>query len=123
MALDDEAAHRVVDEAETEYQYARVIERSDGERTLELNEGQAIHSLYRPGTVLTGGYWDGFLVAPFADAARSLGAKLAPILYQLPPNLKADSALLRDFLNAPSAHCFQIHRCGQRNQAFVGADV
>src|SRR5215212_6383789 len=57
---------RVVDEAETEYQYARVIERGDGERTLELNEGQAIHSLYRPGTVLTGGYWDGFLVAPFA---------------------------------------------------------
>jgi spermidine synthase len=57
---------RVVDEAETEYQYARVIEASDGERTLELNEGQAIHSLYRPGTVLTGGYWDGFLVAPFA---------------------------------------------------------
>src|SRR4051794_28459389 len=57
---------RVVDEAETEYQYARVIEGGDGERTLELNEGQAIHSLYRPGTVLTGGYWDGFLVAPFA---------------------------------------------------------
>ena len=38
----------------------------DGERTLELNEGQAIHSLYRPDTVLTDGYWDGFLVAPFA---------------------------------------------------------
>src|SRR3954462_5478636 len=57
---------RVVDEAETEYQYARVIDHPGGERTLELNEGQAIHSLYRPGTVLTGGYWDGFLVAPFA---------------------------------------------------------
>jgi spermidine synthase len=57
---------RVVHEAETEYQYARVIEREGGERTLELNEGQAIHSLYRPGTVLTDGYWDGFLVTPFA---------------------------------------------------------
>src|SRR5215217_8247300 len=57
---------RVVHEAETEYQYARVIQHPDGERTLELNEGQAIHSLYRPGTVLTDGYWDGFLVAPFA---------------------------------------------------------
>jgi spermidine synthase len=43
-----------------------VIDHADGERTLELNEGQAIHSLYRPDTVLTGGYWDGFLVAPFA---------------------------------------------------------
>jgi spermidine synthase len=57
---------RVVHEAETEYQYARVIQHPDGERTLELNEGQAIHSLYRPGTVLTGGYWDGFLATPFA---------------------------------------------------------
>jgi len=57
---------RVLYEAETPYQYARVIERPNGERRLELNEGQAIHSLYRPGSVLTGGYWDGFLVLPFA---------------------------------------------------------
>jgi spermidine synthase len=58
---------RVVHEAETEYQYARVIERPDGERVLELNEGQAEHSLYRPGTVLTGDYWDEHLVLPFAS--------------------------------------------------------
>jgi spermidine synthase len=57
---------RVVHEAETEYQYARVIDHAGGERTLELNEGQAVHSLYRPGSVLTDGYWDGFLVEPFA---------------------------------------------------------
>ena len=57
---------RVIHETETEYQYARVIDRAGGERTLELNEGQAIHSLYRRDTVLTDGYWDGFLVAPFA---------------------------------------------------------
>jgi spermidine synthase len=36
------------------------------ERRLELNEGQAIHSLYRPNTVLTDGYWDGYSVLPFA---------------------------------------------------------
>jgi spermidine synthase len=58
---------RVVHEAETEYQYARVVERPDGSRVLELNEGQAEHSLYRPGTVLTGDYWDEFLVLPFAS--------------------------------------------------------
>jgi predicted membrane-bound spermidine synthase len=57
---------RVLHEEETEYQYARVVERSDGSRILELNEGQAIHSLYRPGTVLTGDVWDGHLVLPFA---------------------------------------------------------
>ena len=39
------------------------------------------------------------LVAAFCDAARALGPKLGPVLYQLPPNLKADVALLRDFLN------------------------
>ncbi len=39
------------------------------------------------------------LVDSFADAARALGPRLAPILYQLPPNLKADLPLLREFLN------------------------
>ena len=56
---------RVIYEKETEYQYARVIEDADGERRLELNEGHAVHSLYRPGTVLTGDYWD----AMYADAS------------------------------------------------------
>ena len=32
---------KVIYETETEYQYARVVEEPDGERTLELNEGQA----------------------------------------------------------------------------------
>ena len=57
-------------EKETEYQYARVIESPNGTRTLELNEGQAIHSLRRPGTVLTGNYWDEFLVLPLAALQR-----------------------------------------------------
>src|SRR4051812_44038605 len=39
------------------------------------------------------------MVSSFADAARALGPRLAPVLYQLPPNLKADVALLRDFLH------------------------
>jgi uncharacterized protein YecE (DUF72 family) len=39
------------------------------------------------------------LVSSFADAARALGPRLAPVLYQLPPNLKADLPLLRDFLH------------------------
>ena len=61
---------RVIYETDTEYQYARVIERDDGSRVLELNEGQAQHSLWRPRTVLTGGYWDGMLVLPFASLER-----------------------------------------------------
>ena len=60
----------VIHEAETEFQYARVVQQSDGDRALELNEGQAIHSLYRPGTYLTGNVWDGYLVLPFAGLSR-----------------------------------------------------
>jgi spermidine synthase len=60
---------RVIWEQETPYQYARVVETDDGERRLELNEGQAVHSVYRPGTWLTGNYWDEFLVLPFAARA------------------------------------------------------
>jgi spermidine synthase len=61
---------RVLYEAETTHQYARVIERPDGSRVLELNEGQAVHSLWRRGTYLTGDYWDGHLVLPAAARSR-----------------------------------------------------
>jgi spermidine synthase len=61
---------RVVEERETEYQYARVVEQPDGERWLELNEGQAIHSIYRSDTVLTGNVWDGYLALPFSVLGR-----------------------------------------------------
>ncbi len=60
---------RVIFETETQYQYARVVQFADGVRWLQLNEGVAIHSLYRPGSYLTGGYWDDPLVLPFAAGA------------------------------------------------------
>jgi spermidine synthase len=59
----------VIFETDSEHQYIRVVEQPDGDRALELNEGQATHSLYRPGSYLTGDVWDGYLVLPFA--ARS----------------------------------------------------
>src|SRR5579884_3613931 len=39
---------RVIYERETPYQYARVLQLPSGERWLQLNEGVAIHSVYRP---------------------------------------------------------------------------
>jgi spermidine synthase len=60
---------KVIWDEETEYQYARVVQEDDGERRLELNEGQAIHSEYRPGEWLTGDYWDEMLVLPYAAGA------------------------------------------------------
>jgi spermidine synthase len=53
-------------EGETEEQYIRVVEEEDGDRALELNEGQAVHSLYKPDSYLTDNVWDGYLVLPFA---------------------------------------------------------
>ena len=60
----------VIWEKETEYQYARVLEDPSGRRILELNEGQAIHSIYRPGEYLTNGYWDAQLALLWAGRQR-----------------------------------------------------
>ncbi len=59
---------RVIFSTETPYQYARVLQLRSGERWLELNEGVAVHSVYRPWSHLTGGYWDDFLVLPLSGA-------------------------------------------------------
>jgi spermidine synthase len=61
---------RVLFEGETQHQYVRVVEQEDGDRVLELNEGQAVHSLYRPGSYLTGDVWDGYLMLPLAALDR-----------------------------------------------------
>ena len=51
-------------ETESEYQYIRVVDDGHGGRELELNEGVVSHSAWRPDTVLTGRYWDLFLLFP-----------------------------------------------------------
>jgi len=56
----------VREEIDSEYQYARVVEYPDGQRELELNEGEGVHSLYKPRSYLTGNVWDEYLVLPFA---------------------------------------------------------
>ncbi len=60
---------RVIAEEETSYQYLRVIQDGD-RRLLELNEGQAVHSIYDPKTVLTDGVWDGYLSVPLSVLGR-----------------------------------------------------
>jgi spermidine synthase len=62
---------RVLHEAESQHQYIRVIEQDDGDRILELNEGQAIHSLLPASGYLTDHYWDSFLVLPLAGRAEA----------------------------------------------------
>lgn len=68
---------RLLYETETPYQYARVVQLRSGERWLELNEGVAVHSIYRPWSYLTGNYWDEFLVLPFAGGRPTPPARIA----------------------------------------------
>jgi spermidine synthase len=50
-------------EDESRYQFIQVVERDEARR-LYLDEGIAVHSIWRPNTVLTGGVWDMFLTVP-----------------------------------------------------------
>jgi spermidine synthase len=51
-------------QTESRYQYIRVVSDGSGGRELELNEGVATHSAWRADSVLTGRYWDLFLMLP-----------------------------------------------------------
>lgn len=97
-------AGEVIEERETEYQYARVIQQDDGTRVLELNEGQAIHSIYRPDDWLFGGYWDSMLVMGFAGTDEpqdivnlgSAGGTVARGLTHYFPDVEIDAVELDD---------------------------
>ena len=51
-------------ERESAYYYIQVVQLGD-ETQLILNEGIGIHSVYDSNSILTGAYWDYFLVAPY----------------------------------------------------------
>jgi spermidine synthase len=53
----------LLDERESAYNYIQVVD-EDGRRSLILNDGHAVHSVYDPDELLTGGPWDYFMVAP-----------------------------------------------------------
>ena len=53
----------LLDERESAYNYIQVVDEG-GRRSLILNDGHAVHSVYDPDELLTGGPWDYFMVAP-----------------------------------------------------------
>ena len=59
------AAENGIYETESAYNYIQVVEDETGCRSLLLNEGQGIHSVYCPDQLRTAGPWDYFLVAPY----------------------------------------------------------
>ncbi|HEX5027527.1 MAG TPA: fused MFS/spermidine synthase [Gaiellaceae bacterium] len=58
------AERGLIHEENSLYQYIGVVQRPDGRRVLRLNEGVAIHSVWWPDSVLTGGEWDTYLALP-----------------------------------------------------------
>ena len=85
----------VLFEAESRYQYVEVRREPDGSRVLQLNEGVAVHSVWRRDTVLTGGYWDLFdLVPPLLGAPGAVAARDRQRRRHDPPRLRR--ALSRD---------------------------
>ncbi len=62
-ALDGELLY----ERESAHNYIQVVrpKYNPDQVSLILNEGHAIHSIYNPKQLLTGGYWDYYMVAPF----------------------------------------------------------
>lgn len=54
----------LIAERESAYNYIQVV-KVGSQIQLVLNEGLAVHSIYDPNAILTGGPWDYFMVAPF----------------------------------------------------------
>jgi len=73
------AEGRLIYESDSEYGYIQVVQ-NGRRRELILNEGQAVHSIYDPGTVLTQGYWDLFITAPLFGYRRWQGERPKRVL-------------------------------------------
>ena len=68
----------LLDERESAYNYIQVVD-EDGRRSLILNDGHAVHSVYDPDELLTGGPWDYFMVAPLmVEGAASAATSRMP---------------------------------------------
>jgi spermidine synthase len=62
------ADDRMIFETESRYNYIQVLQ-VNGTRYLMLNEGQAIHSVYDPDSLVTLGTWDVLTIAPLFNPA------------------------------------------------------
>jgi spermidine synthase len=65
----------LLDERESAYNYIQVVD-EDGRRSLILNDGHAVHSVFDPEELLTGGPWDYFMVAPLMAEDAAQAAKI-----------------------------------------------
>lgn len=68
-------AGTVVFEDESRYQFVQVVKGPHARMLLYINEGWAVHSVYDPRTVLTGGVWDAFLVPPALTGTQQFSGR------------------------------------------------
>ena len=109
---------RVIYEKETEYQYARVLQEPNGDRHLELNEGHAIHSLYRPGSVFTNDYWDAMYADSWASGRKPRSVAIlgnaagttARAFHALHPEIRLDPVEIDPELTAIGYRWFGLPR-------------
>ncbi len=72
----------LIHERESAYNYIQVVDEG-GRRSLILNEGRAVHSVYDPDELLTGGPWDYFMIAPLLVDDQSVPAPRDALLIGL----------------------------------------
>lgn len=66
----------LLEEVETPYQFARIVEEPDGMRLLKLNEGlDSFHSAYRVGELWTDRYFDAFVAPALIAPADGSGVR------------------------------------------------
>lgn len=64
----DKTTYGLVYETESSYNYIQVLDQ-DGYMLLRLNEGQGVHSIYKPGEYNFDGPWEQVLSAPFFNTS------------------------------------------------------
>ena len=115
-------------EQESTYQFIQVAQQGDA-RYLYLNEGQAIHSVWRPDTVFTGSEWDMFLTLPAligrtpADAAMlgNAGGTTGRAYGVLFPTTRYDGVELDPAVTAVGRRYFGLN--DNRNMRVYTADA